>query len=86
MTIKAALERILELVDGARTLRRKDLARRYGVHYSTIHKWVENGDLPEPYYNGKRVKHSRTAHPFWLPSEILQNERRKEWLKKRAKQ
>lgn len=56
---------VLELIANRPILRRKDLARRYGVSERTIDRRRIAGTIPKPLY---------LSGPFWRPSDIARAE------------
>jgi predicted DNA-binding transcriptional regulator AlpA len=56
---------LVELLTDRPILRRKDLARRYGVSERTIDRMRQDGTLPKPLY---------LHGPFWRPSDIARAE------------
>jgi transposase len=50
-------------IEVPRTYSRRDLAKLFEVHVSTISRWVETGQLPEPIPN-------RPGQPRWFADVI----------------
>lgn len=69
-----SVNRLLEVVLCAPLLRRKDLAKRYGVILNTIDGWHRRGVLPAPVYlKGSDI-------PLWRPCDIAAAEKSQETL------
>jgi predicted DNA-binding transcriptional regulator AlpA len=64
-TEPAQLAALLEIVSARPLLRRKDLARRYGIALATVDRWHAAGLLPPAIYlNGCSI-------PLWRPGDLL---------------
>ena len=70
-----SLKALVDIIAGRPLLRRKDLARRYGISLDTVERWHANGTLPRAIYlPGCRI-------PLWKPADIFsaENKNRKLW-------
>lgn len=65
------LAALVEIIMSRPLLRRKDLARRYGVDDATIDRWHSNRTLPPGFYL------PGTRFPQWRPCDIYEYERRR---------